>query len=404
MTIFLFIMGLIGYILYYCMITYYIKNIISFKSKSMFSHIKALVCIICFLSFSYISQIEDIFVMFGYAILLYVLYKGLYQDVTLKIIYVILFSTLNLYACILFYRGILSLIFDISFTFVTTNFILNVTACVLSMYTNIFAMILVQRYISADEIRIFFSDKDGVLFTTTILFYAFMFCGYNNVNTYIQEYYPFMKILQMKIGIFVFVGTFTFSIFGYILSRFNLFRDKSKKVQLQLHKLKEEEKEYIDIATYCPMTGAYKRNYGITYLKNKIINNNGVFTVTFIDLDGLKIVNDNLGHQAGDLYICSVVNVIKNICNGCMISRYGGDEFLVVMDEKDQYEAEKSLILCCKTVEEMSKSEDIKFNMSISYGYYEVNNKNKLNYEDILETIDNRMYEFKKARKKARQI
>jgi len=395
--------GIIGYIIYYFITATYIKNIISFRSRSVVIHIRALIIIVAYIIIMVLSRVEDVFVMFGYSILMYILYKTMYKEITLKIVYIILFSTLSIYACILVYRGFIAIAYDLTFTYVSKNIGIDLIAAILSIYTNVLAMIILRKVVDEGEIRVFFADKEGVLFTTTIFFYAYMYSGYNTVNTYLEEPYPFIKVIQIKIGLFLFLGTFLFSFFGYLLSRFNLFRDKTRQVQVQLHNLREEEKKYLDIATYCPMTGAYKRAYGIVYLKNKLAQNEKVFTVTFIDLDGLKKVNDQLGHQAGDLYICSVVNVLKNTCEGSMISRYGGDEFLVIMDEKDQYEAEKSLILSCKTVEEIAKSSDINFEMSISYGYYEVTPKNKLSYEEILDMIDNRMYEFKKARKKTRQ-
>lgn len=54
-------------------------------------------------------------------------------------------------------------------------------------------------------------------------------------------------------------------------------------------------------------------------------------TLAFLDLDGLKKVNDCLGHEEGDHYITAVSDILRtSIRNTDILCRYGGDEFLIV--------------------------------------------------------------------------
>ena len=78
------------------------------------------------------------------------------------------------------------------------------------------------------------------------------------------------------------------------------------------------------------VTDAYNRRYYEDEMKNKKKNAG----VALIDLDDFKLHNDIYGHQAGDMALYTVVDIIrKNIRKTDKMIRFGGDEFLLVMSE-----------------------------------------------------------------------
>ena len=141
-----------------------------------------------------------------------------------------------------------------------------------------------------------------------------------------------------------------------------------------LHKLSFEDS----------LTSVYNRNKFnavIDEMQCKHENNVGV---AYFDINGLKTVNDNQGHQAGDELIRSAANGINNVFMGDTY-RIGGDEFVVIIRhiEKEEFEKRVSTVI-----------DELKNNgISVSFGtaWSEVSR----NIEEQLLIADNLMYENK---------
>lgn len=93
------------------------------------------------------------------------------------------------------------------------------------------------------------------------------------------------------------------------------------------------------------LTGAYRRDMGDLALGNEIARarrSDGRFVIAFVDVDGLKIVNDRDGHAAGDRILKAVVDAIRlRLRPFDPIVRYGGDEFVCGLSGTDLAQAEE---------------------------------------------------------------
>ena len=130
----------------------------------------------------------------------------------------------------------------------------------------------------------------------------------------------------------------------------------------------------------------------------KILSEKREATLCYLDLDGLKYVNDTFGHLEGDLYIQNFVELVRSsFRNGDTFARTGGDEFCLVLTGHL-----KSLI--DRKMEELLHSFQSEhyadYQCSFSYGIVEIEGKdNEWTLDEILQKADAIMYECKRRNK-----
>lgn len=159
------------------------------------------------------------------------------------------------------------------------------------------------------------------------------------------------------------------------------------------------------ISAYDELTGLYNR-IGFQaqtdeYRAHAVSSGRSLF-MSFIDIDGLKNVNDTYGHHAGDNLIRAVADCLHRICRAeeiCM--RFGGDEFVVfglenVADSRHT-EFEREFGKAIKHVNEIEKRE---YTVSASIGSYVIEDVEHTNLQVVMERADMEMYLRKRARKK----
>lgn len=104
-----------------------------------------------------------------------------------------------------------------------------------------------------------------------------------------------------------------------------------------------EMTRYRQLSERDPLTGAYNRRM-FTVLAESELQRVGRYgrplSLAYIDLDSFKKVNDQMGHDTGDLVLIEVVKVLRqNLRQLDIVARIGGDEFLVLMPETTSEQA-----------------------------------------------------------------
>lgn len=116
------------------------------------------------------------------------------------------------------------------------------------------------------------------------------------------------------------------------------------------------------------------------------------FALVAVDVNGLKHINDTLGHEMGDLLITSMADCLKKTFGGAsMIARMGGDEFAAIVTDL-QYKDMDSIIWKLQSEIEIKNEEQPALNISAAYGYCKRSEYPSMNAKEIYRIADSRMY------------
>lgn len=120
------------------------------------------------------------------------------------------------------------------------------------------------------------------------------------------------------------------------------------------------------------------------------------YSLCSIDLDRFKIINDTLGHAAGDYALQQVVFIMNQWKQpDDYIARLGGDEFIVIMRDSSAHKAEQRMTVLQQEVARMNGMFEAQpFELGLSFGIAQVN-KATINSDQVLRLADSRCYAHK---------
>ncbi len=154
------------------------------------------------------------------------------------------------------------------------------------------------------------------------------------------------------------------------------------------------------------LTGVYNRA-GFLHFADKILEEckrqQGSIGILFVDVNKLKTVNDNYGHEEGDFYIRTVAECMKQLKQDSqLLMRYGGDEFVVMGKLENSTEFDD---LCNGLNDRLSayrQQHQKEYQMSVSIGFQAVPVTEDFKLNLLMEEADKEMYKMKKRRSEGR--
>ncbi len=171
---------------------------------------------------------------------------------------------------------------------------------------------------------------------------------------------------------------------GNISGMILVFRDSTEKIERQ------KEIEYLSLHDH--LTGLYNRRYMHDSIKRLDTKRNIPFSVIYMDVNGLKLVNDTLGHEMGDRLLKKIADTLTCILRSDdIIGRLGGDEFLVLLPKTNKMQTETIVERISASLKNTELDPVI---ISLAIGYA-VKTKLDQDIEDILKKAESRMYHDK---------
>lgn len=148
------------------------------------------------------------------------------------------------------------------------------------------------------------------------------------------------------------------------------------------------EEQLVKAAHVDRLTGLYNRHYMLGYLESAADRKGGFAAMS--DIDNFKRINDTYGHNGGDEVLRTVAETIKNVCGGCTVARWGGEEFLIVSEE-DISEGQEMLERLRRTIESNPVSfegQEIKVTITIGAA----SRRTEQTIDQWVQEADNRLY------------
>jgi len=164
-----------------------------------------------------------------------------------------------------------------------------------------------------------------------------------------------------------------------------------KRSDTQTKRLYELNKQLEEMAYLDYMTKLYNRRYFLDMVK-RLFKDNLVCSISMIDIDNFKHINDTYGHDMGDKVIIDLANNIKNtITSNDIAARWGGEEFIIYFKDKD---IDSSYKICEELREKvyLSKVDEISYSVSIGMS----NRLLGISLQQMIKEADIALYSAKK--------
>ncbi|TFI87362.1 hypothetical protein CKN61_12420 [Carnobacterium divergens] len=208
----------------------------------------------------------------------------------------------------------------------------------------------------------------------------------------------FILIFYSLVLIFIFYPTaiwkpsiWIFELFCYLSSVICYFFINKQRIYFQSHLtlVDESRKDFL--------TELYNRNYLVKLIKQRDAKQKR-YSILLLDIDHFKKINDHYGHAAGDTILMQFAALLMRKTSGrnSLVFRYGGEEFIVLVDETDREKITKLAETIRVAVETYPfiLSEEKKIAVTISIGVsFKVNEKQR--YQEIINQADEALYQGK---------
>jgi diguanylate cyclase (GGDEF)-like protein len=177
----------------------------------------------------------------------------------------------------------------------------------------------------------------------------------------------------------------------------------TRRLQSQALLREKLEEELLSLSITDPLTGLHNRRGFISLAEQQLKlsdrNKRGV-QLYFADLDGLKWINDTLGHEEGDKALIEAASIFKETFRTSdIIARLGGDEYAALVIDITQENSEIFTARLQSLIDTRNNQEGRRYRLSISVGCSYYDPENPCSLDELMVSADKLMYEQKQNKK-----
>lgn len=235
-------------------------------------------------------------------------------------------------------------------------------------------------------------DRLKVILYTRFLFICSVYQIFDSIMITFYEVSQINYLLLVSGNILILILMYNFLNYNYVFAKSEMMKKEYEEKEVLIAQQYFEKETLKKLSEYDSLTDTYNRREISTILFDGIQKGQKL-TCVFIDLDGLKRVNDKYGHTYGDIMLKRFANACMEILgNDGKLARIGGDEFLLVYFNQSVEVIEKKIKeLQLKLLEPEIEKDKIYFSYGISCGEDTV--------ENYIILADKRMYEYKNRKR-----
>lgn len=180
-------------------------------------------------------------------------------------------------------------------------------------------------------------------------------------------------------------------------------RQRVRDLEQAVAERKAAEEALRNLSLTDEMTGLYNHRgfYNLAAHQAKVTRRSGYKSLLiYADMDGLKQINDTMGHKAGSEGITAVARLLRKTFRDCdIIARLGGDEFAILAPNVPFHESNKMIERLRRNLDAYNKEGHHEFEVSLSIGAVEIDDTAGLTIEEQMTRADEAMYRDKRQKK-----
>ena len=198
------------------------------------------------------------------------------------------------------------------------------------------------------------------------------------------------------------------TVFGYLFVRQNSSEMRAsvvgleQRVQERTVELSEANRRLMEQSTVDPLTMLRNRRFFDEALSAewaRSLRNGSSLAIAVVDVDKFKGINDAYGHQVGDACLVRVAEALAAAARrpSDVVTRYGGDEFVLLLPEVDAAGAERVLENVRAKVERLRLDDDASLSVTISAGVAAIVPRASESPQELIRRADRALYEAKSS-------